>query len=69
MEIRSKRQNGYTLFMDLSKAFTLNTLTERKKLDTLNHNLSLAKLNAFLSMQKDLAERFQSANLKNNFCE
>ena len=51
--------------MDLSKAF-----------DTLNHNLLLAKLNAYdLSfnaikiVQSYLSERFQRVNINNNFSE
>ena len=55
--------------MDLSKAFTLNTLTERKKLDTFNHNLSLAKLNPFLSVQKICAKLFGGTLSKGKFKE
>ena len=51
--------------MDLSKAF-----------DTLNHNLSLAKLdaygfsfNAIKFVQSYLSERFQRVNINNNFSE
>ena len=54
-----------TIFMDLSKAF-----------DTLNHNLLLAKLNAFgfsfnaiKFVQSYLSERFQRVNINNNFRE
>ena len=54
-----------TIFMDLSKAF-----------DTLNHNLLLAKLdaygfsfNAIKFVQSYLSERFQRVNINNNFSE
>ena len=54
-----------TIFMDLSKAF-----------DTLNHNLLLAKLNAYgfsfnaiKFVQSYLSERFQRVNINNNFSE
>ena len=54
-----------TIFMDLSKAF-----------DTLNHNLLLAKLdaygfsfNAIKFVQSYLSERFQRVNINNNFNE
>ena len=54
-----------TIFMDLSKAF-----------DTLNHNLLLAKLNAYCFsfnatkfVQSYLSERFQGVNINNNFRE
>ena len=54
-----------TVFMDLSKAF-----------DTLNHNLLLAKLNAYgfslnaiKFIQSYLWERFQRANINSNFSE
>ena len=54
-----------TIFMDLSKAF-----------DTLNHNLLLAKLNAYgfsfnaiKFVQSYLSERFQRVNIKSNFSE
>ena len=52
-----------TIFMDLSKVFA-----------TLNHNLLLAKLNAYgfcfntiKFVQSYLSERFQSVNINNNF--
>ena len=52
-----------TIFMDLSKAF-----------DTLNHNLLLARLNAYgfsfnaiKFVQSYLSERFQKVNVNNNF--
>ena len=51
--------------MDLSKAF-----------DTLNHNLSLAKLNAYgfsfsaiKFIQSYLSQRFQRVNINSNFSE
>ena len=54
-----------TIFMDLSKAF-----------DTLNHNLLLAKLDAYgfsfdaiKFVQSYLSERFQRVNINNNFSE
>ena len=54
-----------TIFMDLSKAF-----------DTLNHNLLLAKLdaygfsfNAIKFVQSYLLDRFQRVNINNNFSE
>ena len=54
-----------TIFMDLSKAF-----------DTLNHNLLLAKLNAYgfsfnaiKFIQSYLSERFQRVNINSNFSE
>ena len=54
-----------TIFMDLSKAF-----------DTLNHNLLLAKLDAYgfsfnatKFIQSYLSERFQGVNINNNFRE
>ena len=54
-----------TMFMDLSKAF-----------DTLNHNLLFAKVNvcglsfnAIKFVQSHLLERFQRANVNNNFSE
>ena len=47
-----------------------------KKVDSLNHNLLLAKLNAFgfcfnaiAFVQSYLLERFQRVNIKNNFSE
>ena len=54
-----------TIFMDLSKAF-----------NTLNHNLLLAKLNAYgfsfnaiKFIQSYLSERFQRVNINSNFSE
>ena len=54
-----------TIFMDLSKAF-----------DTLNHNLLLAKLNAYgfsfnviKFIQSYLSERFPRVNINSNFSE
>ena len=60
-----KSKKVSTIFMDLSKAF-----------DTLNHNLLLAKLNAYgfsfnaiKFVQSYLSERFQRVNINNNFNE
>ena len=54
-----------TIFMDLSKAF-----------DTLNHNLLLAKLNAYgfsfhaiKFIQSYLSKRFERVNINSNFSE
>ena len=54
-----------TILMDLSKAF-----------DTLNHNVLLAKLNAYgfsfnaiKFVQSYLSERFERVNINNNFSE
>ena len=54
-----------TIFMDLSKAF-----------DTLNHNLLLAKLDAYgfsfsaiKFVQSYLSERFQKVDINNNFSQ
>ena len=60
-----KSKKAGTIFMDLSKAF-----------DTLNHNLLLAKLdaygfslNAIKFVQSYLSELFQRVNMNNNFRE
>ena len=60
-----KGKNIGTIFMDLSKAF-----------ETLNHNLLLAKLDAYgfsfdgiKFVQSYLSERFQMVNINNNFSE
>ena len=60
-----KGKKVVTIFMDLSKVF-----------DTHNHNLLLAKLNAYgiffnaiKFVQSYMSERFQSVNINNNFSE
>ena len=61
-----KKQSSIgTIFMDLSKAF-----------DTLNHNLLLAKLNAYgfsfhaiKFIQSYLSKRFERVNINSNFSE